>query len=404
MRLTRRKFLFLSGFNSLSLLGKNRKTRKASPLLSRKPLGKAHRDAWIELNLDNMGWNLDKIRKRVQVPVMGVIKANAYGHGLVEIGKFLENKDIDALMVCKLHEAFILREAGVNCPIHNFGPFSSKDADILLRYDISQSVFSDEIKALNTIALKRHTKAKVHIHIDTGMGRMGIPYYQALPYLEKAAGWGGIEISGVSTTLTEMDFYEEQMSRFLSLCQKAENRGIALGRKHAASSSAIFTSPSTYLDMVRPGLSLYGFFSSGKSINDNGILLKPVLCFKSRVAVVKILRPGDTVGYERDFVAKKTERIAVIPVGSTDGYPYTAAKKGFILIRGQRFPLISTITFNHMEALLDGDVPAEPGDEVVLIGQQGKERITADEVAEWAGLSTYKTLAFLNPLLPRYRI
>lgn len=402
MRLTRRNFLFLSGLNSLSFLHKDRTLNNLSSSFSKKHLIKAYRDGWIELNLDNMGWNLNKIRERVKVPVMGVIKANAYGHGLVEVGSYLDAQGIDGLMVCKLQEAVMLREAGVECPVHNFGPFCSKDSESLLHFDISQSVFSDEIMGLDEFAQKHRVMAKVHIHVDTGMGRMGIAYDQALPYLEKTASLGGIEIKGISTTLTEIDFYGEQMKRFLHLCQEAATRGVRLGRRHAASSSAIFISPSTYLDMVRPGITLYGFFPSGSSRHKDGHILKPVLSFKSRVATVKILKSGSTIGYTRDFTAKKRERIAVIPVGSTDGYPYNVKKKASVLIKGHRFPVISTVTFNHVEVLLDSNTPIIPGDEVVLIGSQGKDKITADEVASWADISTYKVLAFLNPLLPRY--
>jgi alanine racemase len=286
--------------------------------------------------------------------------------------------------------------------VHNFGPFCSRDAEILLHFDISQSVFSDEVKGLGEFALKHNMKAKVHIHMDTGMGRMGIDYDQALPYLEKTASLAGIEIRGISTTLTEVDFYGEQMKRFLSVCQEAETRGVRLGRRHAASSRAIFTSQSAHLDMVRPGIALYGFFPSGSSRHKDGHILKPVLSLKSRVAMVKTLKPGSTIGYERDFIAKKKERIAVIPVGSTDGYPFNIKQKASVLINGHRFPVISTVTFNHLEVLLDNDTPVNPGDEVVLIGSQREDKITVDEVAGWAGISTYKILAFLNPLLPKY--
>lgn len=397
MKITRRNFLLLSGLTSFSLFRKKQGSRKSMDTTLKKPPIKAERDAWIELNLKNMGWNLDILRKRTKVPIMAVIKSNAYGHGLIEVGQYLDEKGIDSLMVCKLQEGVTLREVNVSCPIHNFGPYSPKDSEALIHYDISQSVFTEEAKSLNQTALKLGKKAKIHIHVDTGMGRMGVFYYKALPFIKKASQWKGIQIEGISTTLTEVEFYSEQLSRFLSLCNKAKKKGISLGRRHAASTAGVFSSSSAYLDMVRPGIAFYGFCPS----KEEDFSLKPVLQFKSRVAAVKTLRPGETLGYQRDFTEEKRTKYAVIPVGSTDGYPYTAAKKASVLIKGQRFPLISAISFNHMEALLKPDSEVAPGDEVVFIGTQGKEAINVDELAEWAGTSTYKILAFLSPLLPK---
>ena len=191
------------------------------------------------------------------------------------------------------------------------------------------------------------------------------------------------------------------MKRFLSVCHVAEKKGIVLGRKHAASSSGILTLPSSYLDMVRPGITLYGYYPSEETQREDSLSLKPVLNLKTRVFVVKHLRPGDSISYHRAYIAQKKGKMALLPVGYSDGYPFSALDKASVLIRGNRYPLIGTITANHMEVLLDSDSKVSQGDEVVLIGTQEKERITADEVASWAGVSTYKILIGMNPLLPR---
>lgn len=402
MKLTRRKFLLASGLSSASWLKKRDKKRRASNLPIRKDLKSSSYDVWVELDFENMAWNLDRLRKRVMVPVMAVIKANGYGHGLSEVAQFLDKKGIDYLMVGKLQEALEIRESVINCPILNFGPFSSKEADEITKNKISQSVFTPEVRSLNSSALKLGKKAKVHIHIDTGMGRAGIPYYEALPFIEKVSSLKGIEIVGISTTLTEdYDFDREQMKRFLSLCKNVEKKGFSLGRKHAASSSGILTFPSSYLDMVRPGIALYGYYPSDETQKKDSLSLKPVLQLKSRVFVVKNLRPGDSISYHRAYIAKKREKIALIPLGYSDGYPFNVVDKASVLIRGKRFPLIGNVTANHIEVLLRKDTDVSAGDEVVLIGIQGKEKIFADEVARWAGVSTYKILLGLNPLLPK---
>lgn len=401
MKLTRRDFLILSGTGSFSLFSgkKNRKNHPSSPL--EKHLISQH-EAWVELKLQNMGWNLNKIRKVTKVPVMAVIKANAYGHGLVKTGSYLEEKSIDCLMVCKLQEALELREAGIRCPVHNFGPLNTKEAELFIKNDISQSVFTEEVKRLNSTALSLGKRAKIHIHVDTGMGRMGISYRKALPFIEKVALMKGLSIEGISTTLTEdKEFDLEQMKHFLSLCKKAEKKGISFRLKHAASSAALFSLPSAFLDIIRPGITLYGYYPSDLTQKQDSLSLRPVLKLKSRVAAIIILHPGDSISYHRSYVADKREKIAVIPIGYSDGYPSTVAGKGSILINGERFPVIASITANHMAAQLNLDSPVTIGDEVVLIGSQGKETITAYEVAQWANVSTYKVLIGLNPLLPR---
>jgi alanine racemase len=234
------------------------------------------------------------------------------------------------------------------------------------------------------------------------MGRTGISFRDALPYIKNASSLGGILIEGVLTTLTEDDeFDREQLSRFLDLCRQAEKNGISLGLKHAASSDGILDFPASHLDMVRPGITLYGYYPSEKTAGEDRLGLKPVLELKCRVADVKTLEPGDTLSYHRKYIAKKREKIAVIPVGYSDGYPSNAADKGFVLIRGKRFPLVAAVTANHMIALLGEDSQVRKGDEVVLLGIQGNEKITADDIAGWAQVSNYKILIDLSPLLPR---
>jgi alanine racemase len=231
---------------------------------------------------------------------------------------------------------------------------------------------------------------------------MGIQHREAWPFIQSVSSLKGIFIEGISTTLTEDDeFDREQLNLFLELCREAEKRGISLGLKHAASSDGVLDLPSSHLDMVRPGIALYGYYPSEKTQKEDRLGLKPVLQLKSRVVTVKTLQPGDSVTYHRKYTAQKKEKIAVIPVGYSDGYPPNVIGKASVLIRGKRYPLIAAVTANHCIALLEVNSRVSPGDEVVLLGYQGTGKITAEEIAGWAGVSAYKTLIALNPHLPR---
>lgn len=402
MTINRRDFILLTGLSSLPAL--------TSPW-HKKPSGygypqphetKITPESWIELNPDHIQWNLKQIRQKVKVPIMAVIKANAYGHGLVEFGRILDQSGIDALMVCELQEAVTLRGSGISCPIYNFGPVIPQNTDILIRHNISQFLHSGDIQELSRQAEKHQAKINTHIHIDTGMHRMGFPYENALPAIKLASSLKGLSLFGISTTLTEdKDFDKVQLQRLQSIYDKAKSLGIDLGMRHAASSAGIFESESYFLDMIRPGIVLYGYYPNERTLKEDALSLRPVLSFKSRVVDVKMVEPGESVSYLREYTPKQREKIAVIPVGYSSGYPVSVSGKAHVLIQGKRYPILDTITANHMEARLTSDSPITPGDQVTLIGTQGSENITADDLAAWAGISNYKALIRLNPTIPR---
>lgn len=363
-------------------------------------------DPWIEISLDNIAWNLSQIRKRVQPrPVMAVIKANAYGHGLTETARFLETQNIRFLAVGKVQEAMELRESGIRTPILNFGPLSSGVLQQVVSRDISQSVYTGDITALSTAASKLKRKARVHIKVDTGLGRVGIPYYQALPYIEKVASLPGIVIEGIFTTFTEDEEFDKiQLQRFLQICSAAKKKGINLGLRHAVSSAGILSFPQAYLDMVRPGITIYGHYPSDREYKERKIDLKPAMSLKSRVIHVKNLRPGDSVSYHRKFTAHKETSVVTLPVGYSDGYPHQAAGKGDAIIQGRRWPIIAAVTANHITLNVTGADTINIGEEAVLFGSQGDCNVSAEEVADWAGTSVYKIVIGMNYQLPRIYI
>lgn len=354
-------------------------------------------DPWLEINTRNLAWNVAQVRKIVgDMPIMAVVKCNAYGHGTVGVAKALEQQGIDQFAVVKVQEALALRESGIDGTVLNFGPFSPAEARQIVTHDISQSVFSDTVDTLAQAAKEIGKPAKVHIKVDTGLSRVGVPYGQALAYIERVASLPDVLIQGVFTTLAEEeDFDPVQTDRLQTICRDAEKRGIAVGTVHAASTSGITASPASYLDMVRPGNCFYGFEAQPQ------MELKPTLSLKSRVILVKKIVPGDTIAYHRRFRAEKGMLLATLPVGYADGYPPQAVGKADVLIQGRRWPLIVYMSANHALVDITGAEGIQIGDEAVLIGSQGDETIFVTEVAEWADSSPYKVTTGMSPFLPR---
>ncbi len=397
----RRNFLKAIGTQSLAALYAGKPKQAASPNQD-KTGPDPGMDPWLEIDLRSIGWNLLRVKRLVKVPVMAVVKANAYGHGLVEASKTLEKAGADGLMVGKFKEALALREAGVACPILNFGPWAPQDSAELIRLDISQSVYTEDVGFLQEAAAKHMKTASVHLDIDTGMGRTGMPYDKALPLIEKIASLSRVKIEGICTTLTEdPEFDREQLRRLLDLCSSAKQRGIVLGLRHAASSAGILTSPEFFLDMVRPGITLYGYYPNAKTQKEDALGLKPALRLKARVIFTKELAPGESLSYLRAIRASKRMRVATVGIGYSDGYPREFGGNAFARIRGKRFPMLKAVTANHAMVDLGNDQEVRIGDEVVLIDSTPGSGLTADALAEQCGISDYGILISLSPLLPR---
>ena len=354
-------------------------------------------DPWLEINTKNLEWNVAQVREMVgEKPIMAVVKCNAYGHGTVGIGKILERQGVGQFAVVKVQEAMALREHGVGGTILNFGPFSLVKAEQIVSHEISQSVFSETVDVLAEAARKLGKPAKVHIKVDTGLSRVGVPYCQALSYVEKIASMPGIIIEGIFTTLAEEeDFDPIQIKRLEKVCDDAERQGISVGIRHAASTSAVASNSVSYLDMVRPGNCFYGFEPQAN------MDLKPVMSLKTRIIMVKKVYPGDTISYHRRRKVEKEMLLAILPVGYADGYPFQAINKAEVIIRERRRPLIVYMSANHATVDITGAEEVQVGDEVVLFGTQGDETISIMEVAAWAESSVYKVTTGMSPFLPR---
>jgi alanine racemase len=361
------------------------------------------RDPRIEVDLAAVGRNLERVRERTKVLVMGVVKANAYGHGLVEVGRFLESAGVAALMTGKLDEAVRLRSAGVRCPIANFGPFGPPDAEEILGRGIRQVVSTaEDLAALDAAAARTGATAGIDVHIDTGMNRAGVPAEEALALIERAASLRRVRIEGISTALTEdQDFDREQLRVFAGVCAAAKARGIDCGPRHAASSGALFGEAGFFLDMVRPGIALYGYYPNARTMRENSLGLEPALRLTASVTFVRDVKAGESLSYLRAIKIGQPTRVATVGIGYSDGYSLLLGGKGVALIGGRPFPVLPAVTSNHVMIDLGGDRSVRTGDEVVLIDARRGSAAAADSLALASGGSDYKFLIGLNPLIPR---
>ncbi|MBI4471947.1 MAG: alanine racemase [Acidobacteria bacterium] len=352
-------------------------------------------DVWIEVNLRNIGWNLSQIRSRCgNRPVMAVIKANGYGHGVGGLSQFLVKQNIAGLLVTTIDEA---AQALPSRSILHFGALTSADAaEWLVRNDVSQALYTVEgLELLKAAATRLRKRPGVHLVIDTGLGRLGVSFRDAMRFIERVRD---VNIRGTMMTFTEeTEFDKEQLRRFNSVVDGMKQRGINPGVLHAASSDAILNLPESYLDMVRPGIMLYGHYPSEGARQKKEIELRPAAAWKTRVAYVKTLQPGDSVGYHRPYRAEREETVATLPVGYSDGHRPAVAGKADVWLNGRRCPIIAPITANHTIVRIPPDLAVKPGDEVELMGPN----VPAYELANHAGISVYQMVIGLSAARPR---
>ena len=359
-------------------------------------------DPWVEVHRTNLQHNVAEISRRVgSRPILAVIKNNGYGLGVTNAGKLLDpSPAIAGLAVVKLHEAMSLRDAGVRKPILLMGPFDERNLADLIARDIMPMVYTPMGPALDRIAAARQKPAPLHVCIDTGIGRVGVPFRQAAPLVRDLAGRKSVEIAGVMMTFTEdPDFDVEQLKRFKTLCDSLEQSGVKLGRKHTASSFALFQRPDAFLDMVRPGMAVFGVYSEPEFRRLGTLDLRPALSLKARVAYVKQLPKGDSAGYNRAYMAKNDVWVATLPVGHTDGLPREAAQGARVRINGALYPIVATVSASHCIVEIGAEQRVKIGDEATIFDWQEGSR--PEDVNEACKTSVYDLTMHLNPLLPR---
>jgi alanine racemase len=359
-------------------------------------------DPWVEVREDHLRRNVAEIHRRVGGrPILAVIKNNGYGLGVARAARAIEREpSVAGFAVVKLHEAATLRDAGVRKPILCMGPLGESDLDDAVARDIQPMVYTPAGPVLERIAARRGRPVSIHVCVDTGIGRVGVPHREAAPLLRDLARRRGVRINGTMMTFTEdPEFDREQLRRFEALCGGLAAEGVALGRRHAASSFALFQNEGSFLDMVRPGMAIYGVYSETPFRGLGLMDLRPAVALRARVAYVKQLRAGDSAGYNRAYVAREDVWVATLPVGHADGLPRGAAQGGRVKIGGRLFPLVATVSASHCIAELGREPLARTGDVATIFDWEDGSR--PEDLAAGFGGSVYDLLMHLDPLLPR---
>ncbi len=334
--------------------------------------------------------------------VLAVIKANAYGHGVEEVAGILDGQ-VSFFGVASLREALGLKERHPLTRTFLFGHLFSHEIPAAIGSNITLSVSNyEKAKEISDCAEGLGRKASVHIKIDAGMGRMGIRSGMAAAEIMKMRTLKGLLMEGIYTHLPTAEkadtFRETQVRDFTLLIEDLERKGIVFRFRHAQNSAASLTLQAPLLNMLRPGLALYGIYPD-PGLKDK-VRIEPVLSWKTRIVLVKKVRAGDSVGYGREFIAKSDTTIAVLPVGYSHGYPWAAWQKASVLVKGRRYSLAGKVSMDYIAVDLGRETAVE-GDTITLIGEDGNERITAEDIAAWAGTIPYEIVTRLNPHIPR---
>ncbi|MDA8100706.1 MAG: alanine racemase [Nitrospiraceae bacterium] len=365
----------------------------------------AGRPTAARIDLTALAHNLGQVVSRIGGrKVLAVVKAQAYGHGAVPVAKRLVELGVPMLGVALVEEGRELRASGIPAPVLIMGPIFPEQAPAVVDTGLTPVVFSLPVaRALSEAAQDAGKKIAVHVKIDTGMGRIGLVPEEAVEFISGLANLPGIAVEGLMTHFADADlrdkeFAGRQLERFSSLIAALERRGIAVPLRHAANSAAVLDYDRAHLTMVRPGLMLYGYnpLEGGSAAE-----LRPVLSLATRIAHVKRVPAGVPISYGRTFVTRRESLIATIPIGYADGFNRLLSNTGRALVRGRRVSVAGRVCMD-MTMLDVTDVPGvSAGDDVVLIGSQGAERITAQDIAETTGTIPYEVLCAISARVPR---
>ena len=359
------------------------------------------RPTFVEINLAVLTANYQAIQRAVgERKVMVVVKANAYGHGLVRVAQHLQGLGVAYLAVAYLEEAVLLRASGISVPVLVLGGIALAQIDHFIEYDVTITASSIEnLQAIEARAAALGRRAKVHLKIDTGMGRVGVQYAEAEPFLALALRCKNCQIEAIYTHFANSDSAElthanQQLDRFNQLCQFFPQRGLPMPLRHAANSGAILQMPSAYFDMVRAGIMFYGVYPD--TATRQTIAIKPALTWKTQVVYSKLLPPHYPVSYGSTWVSEQPAQVVTLPVGYGDGYFRALSNKAQVVLGGKRYPIVGRVCMDQMMVRVDRDVRV--GERVVLLGEGG---ISAETLAQWAGTIPYEILTNINTRVPR---
>jgi Alr-MurF fusion protein len=364
------------------------------------------RPTWVEVDLEAIAHNVQRIVGMVgpKVIVLAVLKADGYGHGAIRVARTALNNGARYLGVASINEGTALRRAGITAPILVLGYTPAWQARELVLNGLSATVFSlDVARALSRAAVDLNSRVPTHVKVDTGMGRLGLLPDEVLPFVLELHKVPNLELEGIFTHFSvadgDPDYTRWQLNRFQQVLAALVEAGVRPPLAHAANSAAVLTLPESHLDMVRPGIALYGLHPSPQVRCPPDF--RPALRFKSQVAQVKTLPPGSYVGYGNIYQTGGEQRIAVIPVGYADGFRRAPRHWGEVLVRGHRAPIVGRVSMDQTMIDVTAIPGVRQGDEVVLIGEQGDEQITAEALAERLGTISYEVVSEILARVPR---
>lgn len=362
------------------------------------------RPTYAVVSLSRLRANLAAVKRHAApARVMAVLKANAYGHGLEAVARALA-PEVDAFGVALVEEGIGLRRLGLENPILVFGGIWTRQIPLFLEHRLTLTVPSlARLRDVEEAAGARNTRARIHLKIDTGMERIGVHHYNAEPLLEAAARSPHVEVAGVYSHFANADADElgdarRQLDRFLEVLRFYERRSLPLPLRHIANSAALLRFPESRLDMVRPGLLLYGV--NPVAAASHAFEVFPVLSWKSRVVYFKVVPAGRPVSYGSTWSSDHPVRMVTVPVGYGDGYLRAMSNRAEVLLRGQRRRQVGTICMDQMMVNIEQG-SGYNGDEVVLVGEQQGERLSVEELAAWAGTIPYEILTAISERVPR---
>lgn len=369
------------------------------------------RPVWAEIDLDIIENNMKKVKEIAKdKEVIGVIKADAYGHGAIDIAPVLLQNGASKLAVAVITEAIELRKNNINAPIIILGYTPAEFAEDLLDNDIEQTIYDLEYaEKLSCIANKMGKKVKVHIAIDTGMGRLGfLPNEKAIEDILKIYSLDGIEVVGTFTHFSTADekdkeYTKKQFSILQDFYDRLSKVGIEMPMKHAANSAAIIDLPETHLDAVRAGIVLYGYYPSNEVKKDE-LEIKPALTLKTTIVHVKTLESDSYVSYGRTYKTEKQTIVATLPIGYADGYSRALSGKGKVIINGKFASIIGRVCMDQCMIDVSEVGEVKVGDEVILLGELDGLKFNADDIAEIVGTINYEIICMLKMRVPRVYI
>jgi len=362
------------------------------------------RPVWAEINLGALKRNVGRIKKYTESEIMPIVKADAYGHGAEEVVHLLRGEGITRFGVAFLEEALELRRHFQDIELLVIGPTLPEYSEILVRENIIPEIFrTEQAEALSAAAVKLNRTAKVHLKIDTGMGRIGFRN-NALKDIKKIARLPGLYLEGIYTHLATADsadlsYAYRQLKVFDQLYERLCAEGIRIPLRHAANSPAIIQIPQSHYELCRPGIILYGYSPISNLKQEAGF--EPVMSLKARIAHVKTVDKGESVGYGRTFTAARPTRIATLPLGYADGLRRSLSNGWEVLIQGQRAVIVGRICMDQAMIDVTGIEGAEVGDVVTVIGQEGQEAVTAEDMARVLGTISYEVLCGISKRVPR---